>query len=121
MPSRTRRHGSGGRPPLRPLCRLGKWSSIRSHKASGILQPSSTGLVSIRVLLAFDRFTTVLLGARQGSGIGPYLSTGDGNDTVNVYATQGGLYIYNPAGFDNTYVGAGHTGLLNGFVYVYGA
>jgi hypothetical protein len=52
---------------------------------------------------------------------GTYLSTGNGNDTVNVYATQGGLYDYNPAGYDNTNVGAGHTGLLNGFVYVYGA
>lgn len=52
---------------------------------------------------------------------GTYLSTGTGADAVYVLATQSGLDVYNPGGQDNTYVGAGSTGSLNGFVNVDGA
>jgi hypothetical protein len=50
-----------------------------------------------------------------------FLSTGNGNDSVNVFATQGGLYDYNPGGNDVTNVGQGYTGNVNGFVEVYGS
>ncbi len=36
-----------------------------------------------------------------------YLSTGTSNDLVNVYGTQGTLYVNNPAGSDSIYVGNG--------------
>jgi len=52
---------------------------------------------------------------------GTYLSTGTGADAVYVLATQSGLDVYNPGGQDNTYVGAGSTGSLDGFVNVDGA
>jgi hypothetical protein len=51
---------------------------------------------------------------------GIYLSTGTGNDTANVYATQGTLYDDNPGGSDTTNLGLGNTGNLNGFVWVTG-
>jgi hypothetical protein len=50
-----------------------------------------------------------------------FLSTGTGNDVVNIYATQGGLYDYNPGGQDSTNVGLGNTGNIAGFVDAYGA
>jgi hypothetical protein len=49
-----------------------------------------------------------------------FLSTGTGNDTVNVGATRGGLFDNNPGGNDITNVGLGNTGQLNGFVLVSG-
>ncbi len=49
-----------------------------------------------------------------------FLSTGNGNDTVDVFATKGYLQVYNPGGSDSTNVGMGNTGSLNGFVYVDG-
>ncbi len=48
-----------------------------------------------------------------------FLYTGTGNDTVNVYATQGELYDYNPGGDDTTNIGLGNMGSINGFVDVY--
>ncbi len=45
-----------------------------------------------------------------------FLSTGAGNDTVNIFATTGGLYDWNPGGSDTTNVGLGNTSNLNGFV-----
>jgi hypothetical protein len=78
---------------------------MRSHKASGIRQPSSTTLVSIRVLLAFHWFPPVLLGARQGSGIGSKLEDPDGkknaygfrnreNLKTAIFFHCGGLALY---------------------------
>ena len=49
-----------------------------------------------------------------------FLSSGIGDDTVNVYATQGNLYDYNSGGNDNTYLGHGSTGNFNGTVWVSG-
>ena len=50
------------------------------------------------------------------------LSTGTGNDAVNVLATTGGLYDYNNGGHDNTTIGsAGSMTAINGLVDVYGA
>jgi hypothetical protein len=44
------------------------------------------------------------------------LNTGTGNDTVNVFATQGGLNVFNPGGHDSVNVGLGNMGSINGFV-----
>jgi hypothetical protein len=49
-----------------------------------------------------------------------YLYTGVGNDTVNVYATTGGLDDYNPGGADTANVGLGNMGSINGWVDAYG-
>jgi hypothetical protein len=49
-----------------------------------------------------------------------YLYTGVGNDTVNIYATTGGLDDYNPGGADTTNVGLGNMGSINGWVDAYG-
>jgi hypothetical protein len=54
------------------------------------------------------------------------LSTGTGNDTVNVEATTGALYIQNPGGQDSVYVGSNGSALggnvqgINGAVTVLG-
>jgi hypothetical protein len=52
--------------------------------------------------------------------LGTDLNTGSGDDTVNVYATTGGLYVNNPAGLDLIYVGQGNMSNIDGFVNVYG-
>jgi hypothetical protein len=56
-----------------------------------------------------------------------YLSTGTGNDTVNVYATTGALNVDNPGGQDSVYLGSNGSALggnvqgINGPVNVTGA
>jgi Ca2+-binding RTX toxin-like protein len=57
-----------------------------------------------------------------------YLSTGGGNDAVNIRATSGSLYDYNPSGTDTTVIGSlapatagGTLDGINGYVDVYGA
>jgi hypothetical protein len=50
-----------------------------------------------------------------------YLSTGSGNDTVNVYATLSPLYVNNPGGLDDVYVGLGSLTNIYGLVDVVGA
>lgn len=42
MPSRTRRYGRRGRPPLGDRRTLGSSGSIRSHNASGMRKSSTT-------------------------------------------------------------------------------
>jgi hypothetical protein len=49
------------------------------------------------------------------------LSTGAGDDRVNITGTTGALYLYNGGGNDNVYVGNGTLTGINGFLYVYGA
>ncbi len=49
-----------------------------------------------------------------------YLNTGAGNDTVNIYATTGGLDDYNPGGTDSTWVGLGSMANINGWVNAFG-
>jgi hypothetical protein len=56
-----------------------------------------------------------------------FLETGGGNDTVNVLATTGPLYVFNSGGQDSTYVGTssgawgnGTAASINGLVDVYG-
>jgi hypothetical protein len=55
------------------------------------------------------------------------LSTGTGNDTVNVEATTGALYLDNTGGVDHVYVGSNGSALngtaqnIHGFLYAYGA
>jgi hypothetical protein len=56
------------------------------------------------------------------------LSTGTGNDTVNITATTGGLSVFNPGGTDNVVVGSqapattgGTLAAIMGFVQVSGA
>jgi hypothetical protein len=46
--------------------------------------------------------------------------TGSGNDTVNVYATTGGLDVINSGGADNINIGLGSLANINGWVNVYG-
>jgi hypothetical protein len=47
-----------------------------------------------------------------------FLSAGSGNDTVNVYATGSALYLSNPGGLDNVYVGLGSLANIDGMVDV---
>ncbi|MHB1426081.1 MAG: hypothetical protein ACYC3I_23200 [Gemmataceae bacterium] len=54
-------------------------------------------------------------------GYWTYLSTGTGNDTVNVYATTGTLFDYNPGGTDYTDLGVGNMSGINGNVNVSGS
>ncbi len=50
-----------------------------------------------------------------------FLGTGTGSDQVNVYATKGTLYDYNPGGYVGVIIGAGNImSGINGIVHVYG-
>ncbi len=89
---------------------------------------SSTGGVTLLDVLGSGGGSTYTVNNTSQFYNYTFLATGGGNDTVNVLATQGGLYDYNSGGQDNTYVGTssgsfgtGTVANINGFVDAYGA